>query len=95
MPIRLSAERWQHIVTRHPELRGFRRQLSAVIRAPEFVVAGSSGEHVAVRRETDSHHWLVVIYREKRPIGFVITAYRARRVTHLLTRPLVWHRERL
>lgn len=93
IPIRLPAERWKHIVTRHPELKGLRSQVSTVIRSPELIVIGSQGEHIAARRESDKQHWLVVIYRQGLSSGFVITAFRARKISHLKNRPTLWHQE--
>ena len=35
--IELTNECWQHIVTEHPEIRGFRKRLSQILSEPDLV----------------------------------------------------------
>lgn len=84
--IRLTDERWQHIVDRHPEMKDARSDVLETIRNPDRVQRGDDGAKLAIRffegtSVSDKH--LVVIYRENGEDGFVITAYYA-------TDPAVW-----
>ncbi len=84
--IRLTAERWNHISKRHPEVAKLQSSVLAAIRRPQAVYEGNAGSLLAVRPEDDLY--LVVIYREvSAEDGFVITAYLTRR---LAVGRLIW-----
>ena len=86
VPIRLTAERWRHISEGHPDLANKHGDILAAIRSPDLVQEGDFGTLLAAKREDDLY--LVVVYRELSPSdGFVVTAYRARR---LRQRNVIW-----
>jgi hypothetical protein len=94
VPIRLTAERWRHIVVNHPEMSTQQERVLDTVAEPELIQDGDFGELLAVRfyEETPmgSKH-LVVVYREIDPEdGFVVTAYLARRPS--TQRVLLWMR---
>jgi len=72
--IRLTDERWEHIVTEHGELSESRDAVLQAISDPERIFAGGNAELLAVR-EIESGKWLVVVYREDEQDGFIITAF--------------------
>lgn len=72
--IRLTHERWYHIVENHDDLAGYFYEVLETIETPGFIVRGSNGALKAVRNMGDM--WLVVVYKEiSKRDGFVITAY--------------------
>ncbi len=84
--VRLSAERWQHIATEHPELAGLRTGVLEAVAKADRVLEGHAGELLAVRM-LDSSKALVVAYREVESLdGFVITAFITSRVETLSKR---------
>jgi hypothetical protein len=87
--IRLTAERWAHIVDTHCELAGLREEVLEAISRPDRILAGVEGESLAVR-EIESGKWLVVVYRETVGDGFVITAFLTRRHRSLDKRQQLW-----
>jgi hypothetical protein len=87
--VRLTAERWAHIVDTHCELAGLREEVLETIARPDRILAGFEGERLAVR-EIESGKWLVVVYRETVGDGFVITAFLTRRHRSLDKRQLLW-----
>jgi hypothetical protein len=91
--IRLTAERWAHIVDTHCELAGLREELLETIARPDRVLAGVEEERLAVR-EIESGKWLVVVYRETVGDGFVITAFLTRRHRSLDKRQQLWPSQR-
>jgi len=90
IPIRLTAERWAHIVEEHSELAGLREDVLETISDPERVLVGNTAELFAVRM-LESGKALVVVYREISPDdGFIITAFVTRRLASLNRRRQIW-----
>lgn len=63
VPIRLTAERWTHIVEEHAELAGMREEVLETVTDAERVVEGQGGELLAVRT-MEQGRAMVVVYRE-------------------------------
>jgi len=75
VPIRLTEERWEHIVEDHDDLDGYRADCANVVEDPDFVLRGHMGALIAVKGY-GRDRYLAVIYREESDDdGFVITAY--------------------
>ncbi len=75
VPIRLTAERWRHIVGTHHDPGAYYDEVLAAIESPERVLRGPGGVLMAVRG-FGRRRYFVVVYREtSRRDGFVITAY--------------------
>lgn len=89
VPIRLTDERWAHIAEEHCELAGCRDMVLETVSAPQRVLAGGAGEMLAMR-EFAPGKFLVVVYRELKNDGFVITPFWTRRVTALNRRKQLW-----
>ena len=91
VPIRLSDERWRHIVEHHDDLAGHYHDVLETVAAPDAVYEGSAGELLALRRYRE--RYLVVPYRElSKDDGFVITAFFTTRIRQIERRPLAWRR---
>jgi hypothetical protein len=56
---------------------------------PTRIYAGGAGELLAGRK-LETGKWLVVVYRELRDDGFVITAFLTRRIGALERRKQLW-----
>jgi hypothetical protein len=89
VPIRLTDERWAHITEEHSELAGLRPEVLETVAHPQQIVAGGTGELLAMR-ETEPGKWLVAVYRELGDDGFVITAFLTRRKAGLERRKQLW-----
>ena len=66
-PIRLTRERWRHIIERHPEMGGQKERLLQTLSSPELVQEGDHGTLIALRvfAETPlTRKYLAVVYRE-------------------------------
>jgi hypothetical protein len=75
VPIRLTYERWYHIVENHDEMASYYHDVLETVEEPELVVRGNAGA-LKAGRSFGKRKWLVVVYREvSRNDGFVITAY--------------------
>jgi hypothetical protein len=75
VPIRLTDERWFHIVENHDDMAGYYDDILEVIENPEWVLLGQRGSEMAAC-SYGHKRFLVVIYRKiSRQDGFVITAF--------------------
>jgi len=75
VPIRLTEQRWTHIVEAHDETAGRMEEVLSTIEQPDWVTEGHAGSLVAWKGY-GRRMYLCVIYRELSAIdGFVVTAY--------------------
>lgn len=89
VPIRLTSERWFHIVENHDDLAGRYEDVLSVVENPEWLVPGHHGSLIAVR-SFGRDRYLMVVYRElSKSDGFVITAYFSSSVDR---RKAIWNR---
>jgi hypothetical protein len=87
--IRLTEERWSHIIDEHGELSDLRAEVLRTVSDPERILAGNDGALLALRT-MEPGKWLVVVYREVEDDGFVITAFLTRRYRSLDRRIQRW-----
>ena len=87
--VRLTDERWSHIVEEHSEMAGLRREVLETITDPFMILEGHYGVLMAVR-EISKGKYLVAVYRETGVDGFIITSFMTRRQRFLVRRKKVW-----
>lgn len=75
IPIRLTAERWFHIVENHDDLAGYYDAVLDTVEAPDLVLRGYRGSLIAVRGYGRRRYLLVIYKQLSHDDGFVITAY--------------------
>ncbi len=88
-PIRLTSERWAHIVEEHCELAGMREEVLETVFRPDCVFQGNHGEYLAAR-ELHPDKYLIAVYREHGYDGFIITAFLTNRISYLDKRIKIW-----
>ena len=75
VPIRLTDERWEHILDSHPELASYRETILEAIENPDYILASRRGALAAVV-VLGRKAFLHVFYVEKgRHDGFVLSAW--------------------
>jgi hypothetical protein len=75
VPIRLTDERWLHIVENHDDLAGFYDDVLRTIEDPDLILSGYGGALIAVKTISRRKR-LSVVYRElSSRDGFIVTAY--------------------
>jgi len=75
VPIRLTDERWIHIVENHDDLAGHYDDVLAIIENPDLILPGYGKSLIAIRG-AGRGQYLAVVYRELSvDDGFIITAY--------------------
>lgn len=94
VPVRLTIERWEHIIRRHPEMAEQKEQVLETVNNPDIIQQGDFGELMAIRfyeRTPLTSKYLVAIYKESSATdGFVITAYYAKKPSE--RRETIWKR---
>ena len=89
VPVRLTSERWAHIIEEHCELAGLREDVLETISEPLMIVKGNRGEKLAVKK-VGNEKYLVAVYREMHDDGFIITAFLTKRYQSLTKRKQLW-----
>ena len=89
--IRLTEERWNHIIERHPEVAGRLSEILATIADPVIITTGWEDELVAIRKFKIQD--LAVIYKEGGSAGFVITAFLTRSRKYFKKRGIIWNKQ--
>ena len=78
VPIRLTEERWEHIVDNKPYMYAFEEAIFQAIEEPTLILAGYAGARVAVL-SLGRERFLHVVYKEVSSYdGFVVTAFVSR-----------------
>jgi len=79
VPIRLTEERWRHIVGNRPYLASRQQAVLEAIEHPSLILRGYRGSLIAVLNLA-RRRYLHVVYREvSQDDGFIITAFIAHR----------------
>ncbi|GAB4411966.1 MAG: hypothetical protein Fur0044_06230 [Anaerolineae bacterium] len=87
IPIRLTEERWEHIVSNKPYMESYYEQMLEAIEKPTCVLRGYAGSLVAIL-SVGRQRYLHVVYKEiSQEDGFIITAFVARKYNR---RMVVW-----
>ena len=77
----LSAERWMHITTRHPELHPHRDDVLEAVRRPTSQVPGRRpDEEWYYRRGVGPSRWLKVVVAYEGTVGEIRTAFARRAI---------------
>lgn len=87
--IRLTDERWKHVVLMHPGLRDKQSHVLRTVEDPDFILRGGAGELLAVSKLSKGTY-IVVIYKEVLDDGFIITAYETTDTTWLFKKEIIW-----
>jgi hypothetical protein len=89
--IRLTDERWVHIVEGHPEMAGYLNEVLLAVDNPDLVVEGGNNELLALLYKRPDK-LLVVVYKEESSDGFIITAFFTSKIDQLLKRKIQWRK---
>lgn len=88
IPIRLTDERWRHIVENHDDMAGYFDTVLKTVEDPDYIIKGYGGALIALH-EVNRKKYLGVVYKEFNDDGFVITAYFTRKIK-LESEEIVW-----
>ncbi len=92
VPIRLTEERWFHIIENHDDLAGHYDDVLSTIEDPDFVIEGYAKAFIALNKIIKTK-FLAVVYREVgKEDGFVTTAYFTGKI-NLEKEVILWQRK--
>lgn len=87
VPIRLTRERWFHIVENHNDLAGYYDDVLNTVEQPELILRGYNASLIAVRGY-GRRGYLQVVYRQRsQQDGFIITAYFSSKINR---KQIIW-----
>ena len=90
VPIRLTDERWEHILDRRPNMASLVETVLAAVEDPEYILTGYAGTLIAAIH-LGGRSYLNVVYRElSQTDGFIITA---RIESQLQKSKIIWRRD--
>ncbi len=85
--IRLTAERWSHIVESHDYMAGNQDMVFETLEIPDIIVSGGKNEFIAIK------HYIKTSISEKHVNdGFVITAFMTSKPEKIIKKGVVWKR---
>ena len=73
--VRTSAEYWQKIVTKHPDLSERLELIKQALAAPDEIRRSSRDEGILLFYRTTDKRWAVAVARRLNGDGFLVTAY--------------------
>jgi len=93
-PIRLTDERWIHIVENHTDMAGHYYEILEVVSNPTWVFKGDTDDLWAVKLVSERKA-ILVIYKEliDECDGFIITAFFTKKIKKLLQRTVIWQQK--
>ena len=91
VPIRLTDERWGHIVENHNDIAGYYYDVLEAVENPTWVLEGDENELWAVKLISKRKAFLI-IYKESKEHndGFIITAFITTKIRKLLKGRIIW-----
>lgn len=94
IPIRLTDERWTHIVENHDDIAGYYFDVLETIVRPTWIFEGDEDELWAVKF-ISARKAILVIYKElkEQNDGFIITAFFTTKIQKLLRRNILWQQQ--
>lgn len=91
--IRLTAERWYHIVESHDYMAGNQDIVFETLEDPDIIVSVEKNEFIVIKhyiKTTISEKHAIVIYREEENDGFVITAFMTSKPEKIIKKGVIW-----
>jgi len=92
IPIRLTIERWMHIIQRHPEMLFEKDKVVETIQFPDFIQKGDYNTVLAIKffKKTPlTSKYLIVVCKEiNNNDGFILTSYFTNKPS--ATREILW-----
>ena len=73
--VKLTDERYFHIITRHPEILDKENELKAALENPEFIKRSLDDSNILLFYKASGKEYIVVVVKDAGGGGFILTAY--------------------
>lgn len=87
--MRTSAEYWQKIISKHPDLAGRLELIKSALPAPDEIRRSSRDENILLFYLAMNERWAVAVARQLNGEGFLITAYQTDTIKE---GEAIWHK---
>lgn len=92
IPIRLTEERWYHIIENHDELAGHYDDVIYAIEDPDYIIEGYRNALIALKKIIKTK-FLAMVYKEiSKEDGFIVTAYFTTKI-HFKKEVIEWQKK--
>ena len=92
VPIRLTEERWVHIIENHDDMAGYYDEVLGVVENPDYIIKGYKDALIALKQKENK--FLAVVYKELGiSDGFIITAYFTSKIK-LEREVIIWQQQK-
>ena len=92
VPIRLTEERWVHIIENHDDMAGYYDEVLGVVENPDYIIKGYKDAVIALKQKENK--FLAVVYKELGiSDGFIITAYFTSKIK-LEREVIIWQQQK-
>ena len=92
VPIRLTEERWVHIIENHDDMAGYYDEVLGVVENPDYIIKGYKDAVIALKQKENK--FLAVVYKEfGMSDGFIITAYFTSKIK-LEREVIIWQQQK-
>ena len=93
IPIRMTYERWFHVIENHDDLAGRFSEILNTVEYPDYVIKGY-GDALVALKELESRKYFAVVYKElSNEDGFIITAYITSKIK-IEKQVILWQRQK-
>ena len=90
--IRLTEERWFHIIENHNDVAGYYDDVLMATEKPDYIIKGYKDALIALRKMKE-RKFLAVVYKEvSKEDGFIITAYWTSKI-NLAKEVILWQKQ--
>jgi hypothetical protein len=91
VPIRMTDERWRHIVENHDDMAGYYDTVLRTVEDADYIIKGYGGASIALQ-QIGKTKFIAVVYKEFADDGFIITAYFTSRI-RLENEEMIWKKK--
>jgi hypothetical protein len=93
IPIRMTNERWFHIIENHDDLTGRFDEILNTVEYPDYVIKGYGNALIALK-VLEQEKYFAVVYKElSSEDGFIITAYITNKIK-IEKKVILWKRQK-
>jgi len=95
LPVRLTDERWTHIVESHDDMAGYYFDVLETIANPTWIFVGDEVDELWAVKRISERKAMLVIYKESKDKkdSFIITAFFTTQIRKLLRRKIIWQHQ--